>query len=103
MVHALQPHFRYTIGINIVARLKLINSGGIIDHAFSIGKEGKETFFQRACKVYDVQGANIKESVKKRGVDDKNLLPNYYYRDDGILLWDAIESYVCQRNHWYLL
>ena len=44
--------------------------------------------------MYDVQGANVKENVKKRGVDDKDLLPNYYYRDDGILIWDAIESYV---------
>ena len=52
----LQPHFRYTIGINTAARLKLINSGGIIDQAFSIGKKGKEKFFQRAYEVYDVQG-----------------------------------------------
>ena len=49
---------------------------------------------QRASKVYDVQGTNIKENVKARGVDDPKLLPDYYYRDDGILLWDAIESYV---------
>ena len=90
----LQPHFRYTIGINSAARKKLINSGGIIDHLFSIGGKGKDTLIQRASKIYDVQRANVKENVKKRGVDDKDLLPNYYYRDDGILIWDAIESYV---------
>ena len=90
----LQPHFRYTIGINTAARLQLINNGGIIDQAFSIGGEGVDVLMQRACKVYDVHGANIKENVKKRGVDDKDLLPNYYYRDDGLLIWDAIESYV---------
>ena len=90
----LQPHYRYTIGINTAARLKLINKGGLIDQIFSLGENGKEAFFQRACKVYNVQGANVKDNVKKRGVDDKNLLPNYYYRDDGLLIWDAIESYV---------
>ena len=92
----LQPHFRYTIGINTAARLKLINDGGLIDQLFSIGGDGKgkDMLFQRASKIYDVQGANVKENVKKRGVDDKDLLPNYYYRDDGIQIWDAIESYV---------
>ena len=90
----LQPHFRYTIGINTAARAKLINNGGIIDQAFSIGGKGKERLFQRASKLYNVQGAGVKENVKRRGVDDKDLLPNYYYRDDGILIWDAIESYV---------
>ena len=90
----LQPHFRYTIGINTAARLQLIDSGGLLDHAFSIGGKGINILMQRASKVYDVHGANIKDNVKKRGVDDKDLLPNYYYRDDGILIWDAIESYV---------
>ena len=90
----LQPHFRYTIGINAAARLKLINDGGIVDHAFSIGGKGKNMLLQRASKLYDVHGANIKENVKRRGVGDTNLLPNYYYRDDGILIWDAIEFYV---------
>ena len=90
----LQPHFRYTIGINTAARAKLINPGGLIDHAFSIGGKGKDLLFQRVSKIYDVQGANVKENVRKRGVDDKNLLPNYHYRDDGILIWNAIESYV---------
>ena len=90
----LVPHFRYTIGINKAARKVLINKGGIIDQAFSIGGKGKELLFQRACKVFDVRGADVKANVKKRGVDDPDLLPNYYYRDDGILIWDAIECYV---------
>ena len=90
----LQPHFRYTIGINTAARAKLINPGGLIDNAFSIGGRGREIFTERASKIYDVHETNIKENAKKRGVDDRNLLPNYHYRDDGILIWDAIESYV---------
>ena len=90
----LQPHHRYTIGINSAARKMLINTGGLIDQLFSIGGKGKEMLLQRASKIYDVQRANIKENIKKRGVDDKNLLPNYYFRDDGLLIWDAIESYV---------
>ena len=37
----LQPHFRYTVGINGAARKSLINDRGIIDQIFSIGGEGK--------------------------------------------------------------
>ena len=92
----LQPHFRYTIGINSAARRVLISDGGVIDQTFSIGGKGKEMLMHRASMVYDVQGANIKENVKKRGVDDPILLPNYHFRDDGLLIWNAIESYVTE-------
>ena len=30
-------------------------------------------------------------NIETRGVSD---LPNYYYRDDGLLLWKAIKEYV---------
>ena len=92
----LKPHYRHTIAINSAARKKLINSGGLIDQIFSIGGKGKDMLLQRAFKVYNVEGANIKESMKKRGVDDPTLLPNFYFRDDGILIWNAIESYVTE-------
>ena len=92
----LQPHFRYTVGINSAARRALINDGGLIDYIFSIGGKGKKELIQRAYKVYNVQGANVKWNTKERGVDDPTLLPNYHYRDDGILIWNAIESYVTE-------
>ena len=90
----LLPHYRYTIGINAAARLKLVNKGGIIDQVFSIGGKGKVMLLQNAYSVYDVRGADVKYNVKHRQVDDEKLLPNYFYRDDGIKVWDAIESYV---------
>ena len=92
----LQPHFRYTIGINSAARKNLINDGGLIDQIFSIEGEGKNELIGRASKAYNVQGANVKWNTKERGVDDPTLLPNYHYRDDGILIWNAIESYVTE-------
>ena len=30
-------------------------------------------------------------NIKKRGVEN---LPNYHFRDDGILIWNAINEYV---------
>lgn len=63
---------------------------------FSIGGAEKNELIWRASKVYNVQGANVKQNTKERGVDDPTLLPNYHYRDDGILIWNAIESYVTE-------
>lgn len=90
----LHPHIRYTMSINTAARDHLIGKNGIIDNNFSIGGEGKVELVKRANNLYSVHGTHIKRNLKERGVDDPNLLPGYYYRDDGIQIWDAIEAYV---------
>ena len=90
----LLPHFRYTMAINTRARATLINKGGIIDQIFAIGGEGKEELFRRVSAVYNINWTNIKRSVKDRGVDDPDLLPGYFYRDDGLKIWKAVEEFV---------
>ena len=90
----LHPHFRYTMAINTTARQSLINPGGIIDKIFSIGGEGKEDLFSRASEAYRVQLTNVKRSIKERGVDDPDELPQYHYRDDGVKVWEALEEYI---------
>ena len=87
----LRPHFRYTMAINAAARASLINTGGIIDKVTSLGSEGKEELFRRFSSVYSVHLTNIERSVQKRNVDNKDL--PYYYRDDGIQIWEAIKEF----------
>ena len=90
----LRPHFRYTVAINHIARATLINDGGIIDQIFSIGEKGRVQLIQRASKAYSVYWTNIKRNLKERGVDDPKQLPGYFYRDDGLKVWNAMEDYV---------
>ena len=90
----LRPHFRYTMAINTQARLTLINPGGIGDKVFSIGGDGLVELFARSSEAYRVQLTNIKHGMKERGVDDPDKLPHYYYRDDGMKVWEAMEDYV---------
>ena len=96
----LRPHFRYTMAINHAARRNLINNGGIIDQLFSIGgkddSSGKAEFVRRTNAIYDVHWTNIRKDLTARGIspDDNKKLPNYFYRDDGVRLWDAIETFV---------
>lgn len=90
----LRPHFRYTMAINARARKTLINKGGIIDQTFAIGGEGKEELFKRSFAAYSVYWTNIKRNVQERGVDNPDQLPGYYYRDDGLKIWNAMEACV---------
>ena len=90
----LRPHFRYTMAINSRARETLINTGGIIDMIFAIGGDGKDQLLKRVGAKYNIHWTNIKQSIKRRGVDDPKLLPGYYYRDDGLKVWNAIEQFV---------
>ena len=90
----LHPHFRYTMSINSAARATLISTNGLIAQNFSIGSEGMDELFKKAAAAHRVQWTNIKWNLKERGVDNSDELPGYYYRDDGIRIWDAIEEYV---------
>ena len=92
----LRPHFRYTMAINSRARETLINDGGIIDQVFAIGGEGRRELMRRGGAAYNIHWTNIKRNVKSRCVDDPNLLPGYYYRDDGLKLWQAMEDFVAK-------
>ena len=42
----------------------------------------------------NLQDYNFLNALKKRGVDDPSKLPGYYYRDDGLALWEAISAFV---------
>ena len=90
----LYPHFRYTMAINTSARASLINNGGIIDQLFAIGRKGTIKLFQLVSEQYRVHWTNIVQFAKERGVDDPEKLPGYYYRDDGIKIWEAIKTFV---------
>ncbi|XP_056329877.1 polyunsaturated fatty acid 5-lipoxygenase-like isoform X2 [Danio aesculapii] len=59
------PHVRFTIAINTAARETLINDTGVFNKA-----------------------------MKSRDVHNQEDLPNYYYRDDGMMVWDAVKSFV---------
>ena len=90
----LHPHFRYTMAINTAARATLVNDGGILDQLFAIGGAGKVILLERVSKIYQVQWTNIVQHAKERGVEDPNKLPGYYYRDDGIKIWNATKKFV---------
>ncbi|XP_072043488.1 allene oxide synthase-lipoxygenase protein-like [Amphiura filiformis] len=89
------PHFLYLIAINVKGVGKLFSIGGWVDTSMLIGHVGMLEIIRRVWSTWrlDVQG-NLPKDLEDRGVADPEVLPNYHYRDDAILLWDAIKKYV---------
>ncbi|RXN30294.1 arachidonate 5-lipoxygenase-like protein [Labeo rohita] len=59
--------------------------------ASSISGAGMETLIKNAMKTLTFKSLCLPEDIKARGMED---VPKYYYRDDGMMIWEAIHSFV---------
>ncbi|WP_333367384.1 lipoxygenase family protein [Microcoleus sp. N3A4] len=90
----LKPHFRFMLTNNELARSYLIAPGGPVDEL--LGGTLAETIeiSREACSTWSLDEFALPAELKNRGMDDPDQLPHYPYRDDGLLLWNAIETFV---------
>ncbi|XP_010886727.2 hydroperoxide isomerase ALOXE3-like [Esox lucius] len=95
MVHPLYklliPHGRYTLQINVLARALLISEKGVFTEFAASGGEGMIEMLRRSVAELTYSSLCITEDITARGMDD---IPNFYYRDDGLKLWDIIHRFV---------
>ncbi|KAI4888184.1 hypothetical protein NFI96_030476, partial [Prochilodus magdalenae] len=85
------PHTRYTLQINILARNLLISNNGIFKKFTAMGRDDAvEIFLPRAVSSLTYSSLCLPDNIKERGLEE---IPNYYYRDDGLKLWDIIHKY----------
>jgi hypothetical protein len=90
----MKPHFRYTIAINAIARQRLVCALGHIENAFFSGKYSMAMAADLYDKLWDFNHQSLPEDIHARGVGDQAIIPEYPYRDDGLLIWGAIETMV---------
>ncbi|GCB81285.1 hypothetical protein scyTo_0021812, partial [Scyliorhinus torazame] len=85
----LTPHTRYTLEINTRARSDLLGEHGVIARVVSSGGAGQDVVAQRAFKSFTYQAMCLPDNLKERGLEG---LKEYYYREDALLLWFAINK-----------
>ncbi|KAM6941512.1 arachidonate 12-lipoxygenase, 12R-type-like [Lycodopsis pacificus] len=95
MVHPLYkllvPHTRYTLQINNLARGLLISETGVFTQFAASGGEGMRTLLKRSLSSVTYRSLCVPDDIADRGLED---VPKFYYRDDGLKLWDIIHRYV---------
>ncbi|XP_028831459.1 hydroperoxide isomerase ALOXE3 [Denticeps clupeoides] len=91
----LSLHFRYTLQINIMARDQLMSLEGAITcicpQYTGIGYSGSLTLLKNAMDLLTYTSLCLPENIEARGLKE---ISTFYYRDDGLRLWDIIQTYV---------
>lgn len=90
----LVPHYEGTLFINNAAATSLITPGGPIDHIFAGTIASSQAQAVAARLEFDFARRILPHDLKERGVDDAGQLPDYPYRDDALLVWQAIHEWV---------
>ncbi|KAL9314987.1 hypothetical protein ACSQ67_020439 [Phaseolus vulgaris] len=107
----LDPHMRYTLDINALARQKLINADGIIESSFTPGRycaEISSAAYKNLWR-FDMEGLPadlirrgmaVPDATQPNGV--KLVIEDYPYAADGLMVWSAIENWVgAYVKHYY--
>ncbi|KAK6914681.1 PLAT/LH2 domain [Dillenia turbinata] len=99
----LDPHMRYTLQINVLARQSLISNEGVIETCFTPGKYCMQISASAYKNFWRFDLEGLPSDLIRRGmaVADPTqphglrlLLEDYPYANDGLLIWEAIEKWV---------
>lgn len=92
----LVPHFEGTLFINNLAVETLINKGGPIDAFFGGTITSSQMAAVKGRLAFDFYEKMLPHELSARNVSDTATLPEYPYRDDALLVWNAIHDWAEQ-------
>ncbi|XWK89585.1 MAG: lipoxygenase family protein [Phormidium sp.] len=90
----LRPHFQFMLANNDLARKRLINRGGFVDDLLGGTLQESLQIVKNSYEEWSLDGSAFPTEIKNRGMDDPKRLPHYPYRDDGMLVWNALKKFV---------
>ncbi|KAM7429780.1 hypothetical protein ABFA07_019417 [Porites harrisoni] len=90
----LKFHCREITVPNTFGTPKLVDEAQFMDLLFAHGNTGTTRLLKDFHKVATWEVTNLKEEVKKRGLDDRRLIPYFPYRDDGEEILGVIDHMV---------
>ncbi|MEM7157832.1 MAG: lipoxygenase family protein [Myxococcota bacterium] len=99
----LAVHLRLVLWNNFLGRQTLTNPQGFTEQLLSGRLEdGSIEIMRRHYRQWDFWDLHLPQELARRGVDDREALPNYPFRDDGLRLWDALHEFVTAYvQHYY--
>ena len=90
----LAPHFQGTLAINDLAWRQLISDKGGVDQLLGCSIVASRGLCARAIHETRIQDSYLPKTLAARGVEDREALPDYPYRDDSLLYYEAIRDWV---------
>ncbi|KAG8546222.1 hypothetical protein GDO81_019433 [Engystomops pustulosus] len=88
------PHLRYTLQLNSSSRTLILDPEGPHNTVFGT----VQTLLKKAMEEVTYRGLCLPDDIEDRGLES---VPNFYYRDDGRLIWEAVESFVSSMMRYY--
>ena len=89
----LYSHTKGIMAINTLGRNALIPEGGAADQVLSIGGGGHVALMQKYYRSVTFDSYDLDKDLTERGVKD---LRKFHYKNDALLLWDAIKKFVAE-------
>jgi arachidonate 15-lipoxygenase len=90
----LLPHFEGTLAINKASWQHLIAEKGGVDKLMGGSIKTSRGVAAQGVQSLRVMNDLLPLTFARRGVDDRDALPVYPYRDDALLYWQAIHDWV---------
>ncbi|XP_046850359.1 polyunsaturated fatty acid 5-lipoxygenase-like isoform X2 [Xenia sp. Carnegie-2017] len=90
-----QWHCRGVLTVNSLALPNLLST------EFAVGFTGVMEIVRRAYKDVSWDVTDFEKNLQKRGVDKKDELPYFPYRDDGLLVWREVEKFATEYVYLY--
>lgn len=87
------PHFEGSLFINNAAADSLIAEGGAINKVFGAQITAIQSAAGGDRLAFDFWGSMLPTELAARNVDDPARLPYFPYRDDALLVWNAIAEW----------
>ncbi|MCC5603837.1 lipoxygenase family protein [Nostoc favosum] len=97
----LKPHFRFMLFDNDLGRTQFLQPGGPVDEFMAGSLAESVGFVAKTYEEWSVEKFTFPRLIKSRQTDDPAILPHFPFRDDGILIWNAIEKFVAEYLQLY--
>lgn len=89
----LRPHFRFLLAINTRGNTLLLADDAAIESLLAPTREASVSLINQSYRERSFVDGAFPHDIAKRGLEPK-YLPDFAYRDDAQLLWEAIATYV---------